>query len=59
VLDVLLYAALLVVLVRALLAPTPGFEHFLPIVVLVPVLGVLDKTTFLAARAEHYWVTVV
>ncbi|MDP3498824.1 MAG: DUF3556 domain-containing protein [Myxococcales bacterium] len=59
VLDVLLYASLLVFLVRALIAPTPGFEHFLPIVVLVPVLGVLDKTTFLAARAEHYWVTVV
>ncbi|MDP1920761.1 MAG: DUF3556 domain-containing protein [Myxococcales bacterium] len=59
VLDVILYAALLVFLVRALIAPTPGFEHFLPIVVLVPVLGVLDTTTFLAARAEHYWVTVV
>lgn len=58
-LDVALYAALLWALLRALVAPTPGFEHFLPIAVLVPVLGVLDKTVFLAARAEHYWVTVV
>lgn len=59
VVDVLLYAGLLVSLVRALVAPTPGFDEFLPIVIIVPVLGVLDKTTFLAARAEHYWVTVV
>jgi hypothetical protein len=59
VLDVLLYAALLVFSVRALLAPTLAFEHMLPLVVLVPLLGVLDKTIFLAARAEHYWVTIV
>ncbi len=59
VLDVLLYLALLVAGARALVAPTPGIEHFLPLVVLVPVLGVLDRTLFLAARAEHYWVTLV
>lgn len=57
-LDVLLYAALLVALGLALVSPEPGFTDFLPIVVLVPLLGVLDKTVFLAARAEHYWVTV-
>jgi hypothetical protein len=51
--------ALLVSLVRALVAPTPGFDEFLPIALIVPILGVLDKTTFLAARAEHYWVTIV
>lgn len=59
VVDVLLYAGLLVAVTRALVTATPGFDHFLPIAVLVPVLGLLDKTTFLAARAEHYWVTVV
>ncbi len=59
VVDVLLYAGLVVACVRALVTATPSFEHFLPIVVLVPLLGVLDKTVFLAARAEHYWVTVV
>lgn len=58
-LDVALYAALLGACLRALLAPAPGFTHLLPIVVLVPALGVADKTLFLAARAEHYWVTVV
>ncbi|HEY8089578.1 MAG TPA: DUF3556 domain-containing protein [Polyangiaceae bacterium] len=58
-LDVLLYLALLVASVRALVAPVPAFEHFLPLVVLVPLLGVADKTIFLAARGEHYWVTVV
>jgi hypothetical protein len=58
-LDVLLYVALVVASLRALLTATPGFEHFLPPAVLVPLLGVLDKTLFLAARGEHYWVTIV
>jgi hypothetical protein len=30
----------------------------MPLVVLVPLLGVADKTLFLAARSEHYWVTI-
>lgn len=59
VLDVLLYAALLVSLVRALVAPELTWELVLPVAALVPVLGVLDKTLFLAARAEHYWVLSV
>jgi hypothetical protein len=58
-LDVALYAALLVASVRMLLAPAPAFGHFLPVVLLVPLLGVTDRTIFLAARAEHYWVTTV
>lgn len=57
--DVALYAALLVCTVRALVAAEPGLSHFLPIAVLVPVLGILDKTVFLAARGEHYWVAIV
>jgi hypothetical protein len=57
--DVLLYAALLALAVRALIAPTPDLSHLLPLAVLVPLLGVLDRTLFLAARAEHYWVTIV
>jgi hypothetical protein len=57
--DALLYAALLVACGRTLVAPAPGYEHFLALAVLVPLLGVLDKTIFLAARAEHYWVTIV
>lgn len=58
-LEVLLYLALQVSLVRALLAPTLDASHFWPLVVLLPLLGVLDQTIFLAARAEHYLVTVL
>ncbi len=58
-LDVGLYAALLVSLLRTLLAPTIGFDLLLPVAVLVPVLGIADKAIFLAARSEHYWVTVL
>ena len=57
--DVLLYAGLLAAAVRALVAPAPGFAHFLPLVAVLPVIGVLDKTVFLAARSEHFWVTIV
>jgi hypothetical protein len=58
-LDVLLYAGLIVACVRALAAPEPGHEHFVALAVLVPLLGVMDKTIFLAARGEHYWATIV
>ncbi|MCB9651982.1 MAG: DUF3556 domain-containing protein [Deltaproteobacteria bacterium] len=57
--EVLLYAALIVTLVRALIAPVLTFELLLPAAVLVPVLGLVDKTIFLAARGEHYWVVTV
>ncbi|MFW5924831.1 MAG: DUF3556 domain-containing protein [Myxococcota bacterium] len=57
--DVLLYGGLLVAAVHALVAPAPGLVHFLPLALLVPVLGVADKTIFLAARSEHYWVTIL
>jgi Transmembrane protein of unknown function (DUF3556) len=59
VLDVALYAALLIASVRTLVAPVPRHEDFLILTLLVPALGILDKTLFLAARAEHYWVTIV
>jgi hypothetical protein len=58
-LDVLLYLSLLVALVRALLAPVPDATHLVPIAVLVPLVGLCDATLFLAARGEHYWVTVM
>lgn len=58
-LDVAMYAGLLVACVRALLAPAPGSTDFVPIVVLLAVLAVADRTIFLAARGEHYWLTVV
>ena len=59
VLDVLLYLALLVVCVLALVSPAPTSAHLVALAVLVPLLGVCDRTIFLAARAEHFWVTIV
>lgn len=61
VVDIALYAAVLVLGVRALLSPTDllGAATLAPIVVLLPLLGLRDKTVFLAARAEHYWTTLV
>jgi hypothetical protein len=59
VLDAALYLGLVVCAARALVAPALLLEHLLPIAILVPALGVLDKTVFLAARAEHYWVVIV
>ncbi len=58
-LDVGLYAANAGFLVAALVAPYPGNDLLIPIAVLVPVLGVLDKTLFLCARGEHYWTTLM
>lgn len=55
--DVGVYAGLLLSLGSAVLAPTLTALELWPIVVLLPLAGVLDKTLFLAARAEHYWVT--
>jgi Transmembrane protein of unknown function (DUF3556) len=57
--DVALYLAVLVTAGRALIAPVPSPEQFFALAILVPLAGVADKTLFLAARAEHYWVTVV
>jgi hypothetical protein len=58
-LDVALYAANQLLLLRVLLAPQVTPELLLPSVFLIPLLGVTDKTLFLAARGEHYWVALV
>jgi hypothetical protein len=57
--DVALYLAVLVCAVQTLMAPQPLPQHFLQLALLVPLAGIADKTLFLAARAEHYWVTIV
>jgi hypothetical protein len=57
--DVALYAALIITCLWTLLSREPRLEQFLILSALVPMVGVLDKTIFLAARAEHYWVTIV
>ncbi len=62
-LDVLLYAGVLGVALSLVLglspAPEPDPRALLALAVLVPLCGVVDKTLFLAARAEHYWVLIV
>jgi hypothetical protein len=57
-LEPALYALLQLSLLRALVAPEVTPALLLPALVLVPALGVLDTTIFLAARAEHYWVAL-
>ncbi len=59
VLDVLLYLALLVALFRALLAPEITAGLVWPVVALLPILALRDKTIFLAARGEHYYALAV
>lgn len=70
--DVLLYLALLVACGWLLLSPATAVVtgltgsvsmldpmRILPVAVLVPLLGLRDKTIFLAARSEHYWITML
>ncbi len=58
-LDVILYLAHLGLLVRALVAPTITAELLLPAALLLPLLGITDKTLFLASRGEHYYSALV
>jgi len=59
VLDVLLYVAHMGFLFRALVAPELSIEYFIPTLILLPLLGITDKTIFLASRAEHYYAVLV
>lgn len=55
ILDVGLYLGLQVALLWALTRPAIGAAELWPIVALLPLLGITDRTLFLAARAEHYY----
>lgn len=57
--DVAMYAGILGLAVRLLLADSIGREHLIPLIAVVCVLGLRDKTIFLAARSEHYLLTTV
>lgn len=59
VVDVGLYAALLVVLLRALLSAHLHLSELIPIIAVLCTVGLRDKTIFLAARSEHYLLTVI
>jgi hypothetical protein len=58
-LDVALYAALQISLFRVLVASDLTLEMLLVPMLLIPLIGLADKTIFLATRAEHYWVVLV
>jgi hypothetical protein len=58
-LDVALYFGHHLFLMRVLIAPELDASMFIPTLVLLPLLGILDRTIFLAARAEHYLATMV
>jgi len=57
--DVALYAALVLSLLRALVQPQISAGHLVPIVVLLPLCGLRDKTIFLSARVEHHFAMIV
>lgn len=58
-LDLTLYATTVWMLLWTLISPALLPEQLIALIVLVPLLGVLDKTLFLIARGEHYWTTLV
>lgn len=57
--DVALYAGFIAALLRALMAPAIGVGQLWPIVVLLPLCGLSDKTILLAARVEHHFAMIV
>lgn len=57
--DVALYAGFILALLNALLAAEIGTAQLLPIVVLLPLCGLSDKTILLAARFEHHFAMIV
>jgi hypothetical protein len=57
-LDVAVYGAVQLFLLRALFASEVTSGLLLPLVVLIPLMGVLDTTLYLACRAEHYFVVL-
>lgn len=57
-LDVAAYVLTEALLFRVLIAGEVTSDLLWPVFLAIPLLGVLDKTLFLVARAEHYWVAL-
>lgn len=57
--DVALYAATLAVGFSVLVSRDIDSRALMALAALLPILGILDKTLFLAARSEHYWTTIL
>ncbi|MEM9730619.1 MAG: DUF3556 domain-containing protein [Myxococcota bacterium] len=58
-LDVFLYVAYMAALFRALVAPEITTALLWAPVVILPIMGLADKTIFLASRSEHYYVALL
>ena len=58
-LDVGLYALVVGVALRALVRDAPDPHDLVHLALLLPLLGICDRTIFLAARGEHYWTTIL
>ena len=58
-LDVVLYGGFVLALVHALVAPEIGRSQLVPIVALLPLCALADKTIVLAARVEHHFAMIV
>ncbi len=56
--DVLAYAGVLGLLGAGLVAAQPQAWLLVALAVALPLLGVLDKTLFLAVRGEHFWTAI-
>lgn len=57
--DVGLVLAVYALVVRGLLAPEVGAAQTVPIVVVLLLLGLADKTAFLATRPDHYLIVLI
>ena len=57
-LDVGAYLATELLLLNVLVSPEVTTAALFPCFVAIPLLGILDKTLFLVARSEHYWVAL-
>ncbi|MCB9656575.1 MAG: DUF3556 domain-containing protein [Sandaracinaceae bacterium] len=57
--DVALYAGFLGLALTGLCSASIPGEVWLGLVVVVPLMGIADKTLFPAARSEHYWPTML
>lgn len=57
--DVIGYVSMLLLLFRALIAPDVTPALLAPAIVLLPILGLMDKTLYLASRAEHYYTILI
>lgn len=57
--DVFLYIAFIFFLIRALISTSISPTVLLPIIIALPLAGLFDKTIFLSARGEHYYIALI